>query len=127
MNTTRCKCGCYVPDRCHACGRLIGADRAADILAGELPGPTREHIRRIEAERDTAMKKVNDLRMLNDALQKALAGQQAVINGRRTGLVEWLREELAVYRGDWCMAAVVLVWVAITVAIVAAAIGRWAA
>lgn len=112
----RCQCGCYVPDRCHHCGEPLGDLRNESAELAML----RAENDLVKRERDSGIKSVFDLR-------RALAGQQAIINGRRTGLAERLREELAVYRGDWCMAAVVLVWVAITVAIVAAAIGRWAA
>jgi hypothetical protein len=147
MTTKRCQCGCYVPDRCHSCGRELGELRnesaelamlraqnealidANRAIAGTMPGPTREHIRRIEAERDDAIAALVRAR-------HALAGQQAIINGRRTGLGEWLREELAVYRGqlrglrlfhgDWAMDVTGVATLALLVYVLATVAGRLA-
>lgn len=80
----RCQCGCYVPDRCHACGREIGDPRNESA--------------------ELAM-----VRAENAGLKKALAGLQAVVNGRRTGPVEWLREEFRVSGWDERAALVLLV------------------
>lgn len=138
MSTTKqCRCGCYIPSRCHHCGEPLGELRnesaelamlraqnealidANRAIAGTMPGPTREHIRRIEAERDDAIAALARAR-------HALAGLQAIINGRRSGLGEWLREELAVYRGDRAMAAVAMVWVALLVYVLATVAGQLA-
>ncbi len=75
-------------ERLVAENRRLSAElvKSKQVQNGELPGPTRTHIRRIEAERDTALAEGHRLR-------KALEAMQALLNSKPVSLWQWWGQE----------------------------------